>query len=72
MKGGVVVVKINKGVIDDQTRMRDGFIITKANDQAVTSLEELNSVISKGQKRILLEGFYPGYEGAYQYPIELE
>ncbi len=72
VKGGVVVQKIKSGAIDDQTKMRDGFIITRVNDQDITSTEQLNSVISKGQKRILLEGFYPGYEGAYQYPIELQ
>ena len=35
--GGVVVRKINEGAINDQTRMRDGFIITKANGKEVKS-----------------------------------
>ncbi len=39
--GGVVVRKINEGAINDQTRMRDGFIITKANKKEVKSVDDL-------------------------------
>jgi Do/DeqQ family serine protease len=70
VKGGVVVTKINSGLIDEQTRMRDGFVILKANGTEVKTIEEFNTAISKASKRILLEGFYPGYEGVYQYTIE--
>ena len=71
VKGGVVVTKISTGLIDDQTRMRDGFVILKANGVEVKSIDELNSVLSKTPKRVTLEGFYPGYDGVYQYPIEI-
>jgi hypothetical protein len=27
--------------------------------------------MAKSPKKVLLEGFYPGYEGVYQYPIEI-
>jgi S1-C subfamily serine protease len=70
VKGGVLVSKINSGLIDEQTRMRDGFVVLKVNGTEVKSVEELNAAIAKSAKRILLEGFYPGYEGVYQYPIE--
>ncbi len=71
VKGGVVVTKIGSGLIDDQTRMRDGFVILKANGTEVKTVDELNNAISKSGKRLLLEGFYPGYDGVYQYPIEI-
>jgi Do/DeqQ family serine protease len=71
VKGGVVVTKISTGLIDDQTRMRDGFVILKANGVEVKSIDELNSILSKTPKRVTLEGFYPGYDGVYQYPIEI-
>jgi S1-C subfamily serine protease len=71
VKGGVVVGKISSGLIDDQTRMKDGFIILKANGAEVKTVEELMSAISKSPKKLLLEGFYPGYDGVYQYPIEI-
>ena len=71
IKGGVLVKRIGKGLIDEQTRMRDGFVIYKANGQEVKSLEELSSVLGKAQRRVMLEGLYPGYDGVYQYPIEI-
>ena len=72
IKGGVLVKRIGKGLIDEQTRMRDGFVIYKANGQEVKSVEELAAALNKGQRRVMLEGLYPGYDGVYQYPIEME
>jgi len=71
VKGGVVVSKISSGLIDEQTRMRDGFVILKLNGAEIKSVEELNTAIARSPKRIMLEGFYPGYDGVYQYPIEI-
>jgi Do/DeqQ family serine protease len=71
VKGGVIVTKIGSGLIDDQTRMRDGFVILKVNGSEVKTVEELNSAMAKSPKKVMLEGFYPGYEGVYQYPIEI-
>ncbi len=70
--GGVIVKKIGDGPIDEQTRMRDGFIIIKANGQDVKSMDDLNTVLARSSNRISLEGFYPGYDGTYTYPIELK
>jgi S1-C subfamily serine protease len=71
IKGGVLVKRIGKGFIDEQTRMRDGFVIYKANGQEVKTVEELAAALNKGQKRVMFEGLYPGYDGVYQYPIEI-
>jgi Do/DeqQ family serine protease len=71
MTGGVVVKKINKGVIDDQTRMKDGFIITKANGKDVKSVEELKAVVGSS-KELKVEGFYPGTNELFEYPLILE
>jgi Do/DeqQ family serine protease len=69
--GGVVVKKINNGgAIDDQTRMRDGFIITKANGKQVKSVEELRAMIGDS-KDVKIEGIYPGYEETFEYPLDL-
>jgi hypothetical protein len=51
--------------------MRDGFVILKVNGTEVKTVEELNAAMAKSPKKVLLEGFYPGYEGVYQYPIEI-
>ncbi len=69
--GGVIVKKINSGgAIDNQTRMRDGFIITKANGKAVKSIDELRSIIG-ASKDVKIEGVYPGYEETFEYPLDL-
>ncbi|MBX3253537.1 MAG: trypsin-like peptidase domain-containing protein [Chitinophagaceae bacterium] len=69
-KGGVIVKKINQnGLIDGQTRMKDGFVILRVNDKPVASVEELASEIQKAGSNIKLDGFYPGFEGLYTYNI---
>jgi serine protease Do len=71
INGGVVVRKINEGAINDQTRMRDGFIITKANGKEVKSVDELKAVIGTS-KQVTIEGIYPGYNEPFEYPLELD
>ncbi|MFN8254026.1 MAG: trypsin-like peptidase domain-containing protein [Ferruginibacter sp.] len=70
VKGGVVVKKINGGALNDQTRMKDGFVILKINDKDVKNLDEMKAAIGSN-KSITISGFYPGYDGLYEYPISL-
>ena len=69
--GGVVVKKINEGAINDQTRMRDGFIITKANGKDVKSVDDLNTIIGT-DKQVTITGIYPGYNEPFEYPLVLD
>jgi len=71
VKGGVLITKISSGLIDEQTRMRDGFVVLKVNGTDIKSVEEFEAAMGKSPKRLMLEGFYPGYDGIYQYPIEM-
>lgn len=71
VSGGVIVKKINGGALNDQTRMKDGFIILKINDAAVKSVDEMKTIIG-ANKNITISGFYPGYDGVYEYPISLD
>jgi serine protease Do len=68
--GGIMVKKINAGAFTDQTRMRDGFIIVKVNDTPVKNMDDLKSAIGTS-KTFTISGFYPGYDGMYDYPISL-
>ena len=68
--GGVIVKKINEGALNDQTRMKDGFIILKVNDKEVKSVDEMKAAVG-ANKSITISGFYPGYDGVYEYPISL-
>ena len=69
--GGVIVKKINGGALNDQTRMKDGFIILKINEKEVKSVEEMKTAVGTN-KSITISGFYPGYDGVYEYPISLD
>ncbi len=70
--GGVIVRKIKTdGAIEKQSRMKDGFIILKVNGKDVKTVEELKATIGNN-KDITITGFYPGYDGAYEYPFSLE
>lgn len=69
--GGVIVKKIKDGALGDQTRMRDGFIIVKINDKEIKNMDDMNKVLN-ASKAITISGFYPGYDGLYDYPITLD
>ena len=69
--GGVIVKKIADGTLSDQTRMRDGFIIVKVDDTEIKSIEDLTKALNN-VKTITISGFYPGYDGLYDYPITLD
>jgi len=69
--GGVIVKKINDGALNDQTRMKDGFIILRVNDKDVKTVDEMKTAIGSN-KSITISGFYPGYDGVYEYPISLD
>ena len=72
VNGGVIVKKINAGgALEEQTRMKDSFVILKVNDKEVNSVEDLKAAIGK-EKSFTLSGFYPGYDGLYEYPITLD
>ncbi len=69
--GGVIIKKINKGAINDQTRMKDGFVVLRINDEPVKNADDMRKIIGN-QNAFTISGFYPGYDGLYEYPITLE
>ena len=69
--GGVIVKKIKDGALGDQTKMRDGFIIVKVNSTDIKNLADLDKVLNSA-KTFTISGFYPGYDGLYDYPISLD
>jgi S1-C subfamily serine protease len=71
LSGGVVVKKINDGILNDQTRMRDGFIITKLNGKEVKNLDDLRKLMGT-QTNITIAGVYPGYNEPFEYPLSLD
>ncbi|MCP4124493.1 MAG: Do family serine endopeptidase [Bacteroidetes bacterium] len=68
VRGGVKVKKIKDGVLADNTQMQPGFVITKANNKPVYSMEELEEILSVYTgDGVLIEGRYPNMNGTKYY-----
>ncbi|NML37941.1 PDZ domain-containing protein [Chitinophaga sp. G-6-1-13] len=66
VKGGVRVNDISTGILKKQTSMVPGFVILKAGNTTVTSVNTLSSILDK-EKNIQLVGFYPQRGGNIYY-----
>ena len=72
IEGGVIVKKITAGGALSRTRINEGFVITSVNGEEITSLEGLTKALANVNGTVSLEGVYPGYDGTYKYPLNLE
>lgn len=72
VEGGVQVRKITQGSALSRTRMGEGFVITSVNGTDITSVEDLAKALGNLTGSVRLEGIYPGYDGMYTYPLNLE
>lgn len=70
LEGGVVVKSIDNAGLIAQTRMRENFVIIKANDRVIKNTNDLKAVLEQ-EKSVKLAGFYPGYDGLYEYNLNL-
>jgi hypothetical protein len=41
------------------------------NDKTVNNTDDLQKAIA-GKSTITISGFYPGYDGVYEYPVSLD
>ena len=73
IKGGIYITGIlQNGLIAKQTRMKKGFVITQVNEQAISSIKELEKIFQSEEKDFQLGGLYPNYQGLYYYEIKAE
>ena len=70
--GGVVVKKIIEDGPMSRTRVQEGFIILSINGQDITSVQALGRLLGQTVGTVQVEGIYPGYDGTYRYPLNLE
>ncbi|MBK9737823.1 MAG: trypsin-like peptidase domain-containing protein [Saprospiraceae bacterium] len=67
-RSGVMVVSVKNGSIIGNTRMEPGYIITKINNNEITSLANLIKTLEFNRgKTIILDGLYKKYPGEYPY-----
>ena len=70
VNGGVMVKKITPAGPFSQTRMQEGFVITRVNEQEIKNMDDLARALASARSRnISVEGFYDGYNGIYRYPV---
>lgn len=67
IEGGVKVKKLFAGKLRKHTDIKEGFIITKADDKVVKSPEDLAKILENKQGGVLLEGVYENIPGVYYY-----
>ena len=70
--GGVLVKSIKKNGPMARSKMEEGFVITSVNGTDITNADQLNRMIARSEGTVKLEGFYPGYQGTYTYPLSLD
>ncbi len=71
IQSGVMITDILKGKVSDYTDAQEGFIITKINNQVITSLRDVERALSNSNGGVLLEGEYPGFSEKYYYGFGL-
>ncbi len=70
LNAGVVVRSLGQGILTEQTRIREGFVITRVNDTKVNSVEELKEALKRAGNSAVISGVYPNQpEREYQYAL---
>lgn len=70
LNAGVVVKKLGNGILTDQTRIKEGFIITKVNNTHVASVDELKAALKSAGNSAVISGVYPNQpQMEYQYAL---
>lgn len=72
IKGGVIVKSIGTRGLLSKVRIQEGYVIVKANNKEVSSVDELKKILESATGSVKLEGIYPGYEGIYPIIINLD
>lgn len=72
IEGGVQVIRLGEGALQEQTRIRTGFVITKIDGKSIRSINDLERALGKTDGAVMLEGRYPNDERIYRYGLGLE
>lgn len=71
VSGGVEIKAIGPRGLLSKVKVYEGFVILKANNEKVTTVEELRKVLESASGSVKVEGMYPGYEGVYNFILNL-
>ncbi len=70
LQGGVKVKSLNQGLLTDQTRIKEGFIITRVNNTKVSTVDALKQAIKTAGNTAVISGVYASQpQTEYQYAL---
>jgi S1-C subfamily serine protease len=70
LPAGVVVKSLGQGILTEQTRIKEGFIITKVNNTKVSTVDDLKQAIQNAGNSAIITGVYPNQpQTEYQYAL---
>ncbi len=68
---GVQIKSLSEGKLQNQTEIKEGFVVLKINRQDVANIEEFKKILQNEKGGIMLEGFYPDKNGTFYYAFGL-
>jgi serine protease Do len=73
LDNGIRIKTLGNGKLAKYTDIREGFIITKVNDQPVTTVQEFNDIIKKKKQGdlIILSGTYEDFPREFNYAFRM-
>jgi len=70
LPAGVVVKSLGQGILTEQTRIKEGFIITKVNNTKVSTVDDLKQALKSAGNSAIITGVYPNQpQTEYQYAL---
>lgn len=72
VNGGVAITSISGKGLLSKVRVQEGFVILKANNQEIKAVEDFKKVLETASGSVKVEGVYPGYEGVYNFVLNLK
>jgi hypothetical protein len=61
---------LSEGILTEQTRIKEGFIVTKINNQKITTVDELKQALQHSGSSAIISGIYPSNpQREYQYAL---
>ncbi len=70
LPAGVVVKSLGQGILTEQTRIKEGFIITKVNNTKVSTVDDLKQALKNAGNSAIITGVYPNQpQTEYQYAL---
>ncbi len=72
LRNGVRVKSIGSGILQAETEMRNGFIITEVNKTPVKTREQLIKMLEDQRGGVMIAGIYPGSARKYYYAFGMD